>query len=203
MKIICIDPGHGGKDPGNVTGQTQEKHHTLALAREVSALLQKADFKVVTTRSSDKYIERSDRSDLANRTKADLFLSLHFNSAPSREVKGVEVYCLTPVGASSTNARGEGSNARASRGNSMNSQNIFLAYQVQKSLINKLATEDRSVRRARFEVLREVSMPAILIESGYMSNSQEGRNLSDPKYLKQLAQAIVDGVLSYQRITEG
>jgi N-acetylmuramoyl-L-alanine amidase len=203
MKVICIDPGHGGKDPGNITGHIQEKEHTLALAREVSALLRKADFKVITTRTSDKYIERSDRTDMANRNKADLFLSLHFNSAPSREVKGIEVYCLTPVGASSTNARGEGANARASRGNYQNSENVFLAYQVQKALINRLPTDDRSVRRARFEVLRDVGMPAILIESGYMSNNQEGKNLTDPKYIRQLAQAIVDGILSYKRIMEG
>jgi len=204
IKSICLDPGHGGKDPGNRVGSNQEKQYTLLLAQEVRAQLARAGFKVTLTRSTDTFVELPTRPEVANRRGADLFVSLHFNAADSGRdsVKGAEVYCLTPAGASSTNARGEGAGAGSFAGNRHNDQNLFLAYQVQKALTRDLAVDDRGVRRARFAVLRDAVMPAVLIEAGFMSHPAEGRKIFTAAYRQKMARAIVEGVLAYQRAVE-
>jgi N-acetylmuramoyl-L-alanine amidase len=202
LTTICLDPGHGGKDPGHLAGKEQEKKYTMLFAREVGEQLSKAGFKVSYTRSSDTFIDLPTRSDIAQKRNADLFVSLHFNSAdgPGAEaVKGVEVYCMTLAHTSSTNARGEGSMG-ACAGNRFDAKNVLLAYQLQKSLVNKVGLEDRGVRRARYAVLRNADMPAVLIESGFLSNPTESKRIYDAKYRRQLAQAIVQGVQEYKRV---
>lgn len=199
---ICIDPGHGGKDPGNLEGREQEKKYTLLLGQELSVQLKKAGFKVVMTRTGDTYPELPARPDRANRARADLFISLHFNSASATEVHGAEVYCMTPRGAASTMARGEGMSPYSFPGNASDDKNMLLAFQIQKALTRELRTEDRGVRRGRLAVLRDARMPAVLIEGGFMSNPSEGRKIYDASYRRQMAQAIVDGVVAYQRSVE-
>jgi N-acetylmuramoyl-L-alanine amidase len=204
IKTICLDPGHGGKDPGYQIGANQEKKYTLLLAREVRDQLAQAGFKVALTRNSDTFIDVHDRPDVAQQRKADLFVSLHFNATTnSRDsVKGTEIYCVTPVGAASTNAEGEGADSPGCPGNRNNDHNLFLAYQMQKSLTKALEVEDRGVRRARFAVLCKAVMPAILIEGGFLSHPTEGRKIEDPAYRKQMARAIVEGIKSYKRAVE-
>jgi len=204
IKTVCLDPGHGGKDPGNRVGSNLEKTYTLELAEEVRDELTGAGLKVTLTRSTDTFLELPTRPELARRRNADLFVSLHFNSADNsrNSVRGAEVYCLTPAGVSSTNARGEGGGAGWFPGNRFNEKNLFLAYQVQKSVTKSLGLEDRGVRRARFAVLRDALMPAVLIEAGFMSHPVEGRKIFDPAYRKQMARAIADGLLAYKRAVE-
>jgi N-acetylmuramoyl-L-alanine amidase len=204
IKTICLDPGHGGRDSGNRVGSNEEKKYTLLLAQEVGNQLQRAGFKVLFTRTSDTFVDLPDRPLLANRRRADLFVSLHFNSIETSrsEVNGVETYSITPAGTTSTNARGEG-DTRWVSGNGNDEKNLLLAYQVQKFLTRELAVEDRGLRRARFAVLRDAAMPAILIEGGFMSHPVEGRKIFDAAYRRQLARAIVDGVLAYKRIVKG
>jgi len=204
IKTICLDPGHGGADPGYCVGANREAKYTLLLVQELRQQLIGAGFKVALTRSSDSAVDLPARPELAKRRKADLFVSLHFNAVESapNSVHGTEVYCLTPAGACSTNARGEAGNANPCAGNRLDEKNLFLAYQVQKSLTRTLETEDRGVRRARFAVLREAVMPAILIEAGYLSHPAEGRKILDPAYRREIARAIVQGVLSYKHLVE-
>ena len=204
IRSICLDPGHGGKDPGYCVGAKQEKKFNLSLAQEVSNQLSRAGFKVTLTRTTDKFIELPTRPELAKRRNSDLFVSLHFNAAENSRshVRGAQVFCLTPAGASSTNAGGEGSGAGSFAGNQYNEKNMLLAYQVQKSLTGNLAVEDRGVRRARYAVLRDASMPAVLIESGFMSHPEEGKKIFDAGYRRKLAQAIAEGLLSYKRLVE-
>jgi len=201
---ICLDPGHGGIDSGNRVGSHQEKAYTLLLAQELAAQLTRAGYKVTLTRDTDRFIELSERPAIAKRRSADLFISLHFNSAPNsaNTVRGAEVYCMTPVGAPSTNARGEGSGAGWYPGNRLNDKNVYLAYQLQKSVTKTLGAEDRGLHRARFAVLRDATMPAVLIEAGFMSNPAEGRKIFDAGYRKQIAKAIVDGITAYRKGTE-
>ena len=204
IRTICLDPGHGGKDPGNEVGSNQEKHFTLLLAQEVRSELARAGIKATLTRTTDTFVDLPTRPELAKRRGTDLFVSLHFNAADAGRstVQGAEVYCLTPVGASSTNARGEGAGAGWFTGNQHDDQNLFLAYQVQKSLTRYLAVADRGVRRARFAVLRDAVMPAVLIEAGFMSNPAEGRKIFTSEYRQKMARAIVDGLLAYKRAVE-
>jgi N-acetylmuramoyl-L-alanine amidase len=202
ISTIVLDPGHGGRDPGNRVAGRNEKTATLALAGELRDQLAAAGFKVILTRTKDKFVELPVRPDIANRAHADLFVSLHFNATESgqAEVSGPETYCITPVGASSSNAQGEGANYGATVANLSEKKSLLLAYQVQKALVKNLGVPDRSVRRARFAVLREAEMPAILVESGYMTHPVEGRKIFDPAYRKQMAAAIVKGIVNYQKL---
>ena len=202
ITTIALDPGHGGKDPGNHVGNRSEKTATLALAAELRSQLTAAGFKVLLTREGDQFVPLTARPDLANRRHADLFMSLHFNATESgkAEVSGPETYCITPIGAASSNAQGEGANYGATSANLVEKKSLLLAYQVQKALVKNLGVEDRSVRRARFAVLRDAEMPAILVESGYMSHPVEGRKIFDPAYQKQMAAAIVRGLINYQNL---
>ena len=204
IRTICLDPGHGGKDTGTRNGSQHEKKYTLLLAQEVRDQLVRAGVKATLTRTTDTLIDLPVRPDLARRRGDDLFVSLHFNGANGyrNEVKGIEVYCLTPSGASSTNARGEGGGAGPAPGNRNNEKNMFLGYQVHKALVKSLPTEDRGLRRARFEVLREAEMPAVLIEGGYLTHPSESKKIYDPAYRRQMARAIVDGLLAYKRQVE-
>jgi N-acetylmuramoyl-L-alanine amidase len=204
LKTICLDPGHGGKDPGFQVGANQEKKLTLLLSQELQTQLKRAGWKVSLTRTHDSFVELPVRPDLARRHRADLFVSLHFNStgASAGSVKGAEVYCLTPAGAPSTNAGGEGGGAGWFVGNRFNNESVFLAYELQKFLSQKVPVEDRGVHRARFWVLREAAMPAVLIEAGFLSHPSEGRKISSVAYRRQLAAAIVEGLEAYKRVLE-
>jgi N-acetylmuramoyl-L-alanine amidase len=203
ITTICLDPGHGGKDPGNHVLLHKEKSYTLLLAQELRDQLKRAGFNVILTRNSDTFVDLPDRPALANRKGADLFVSLHFNysEAGRDDVFGPETYCITPVGAASSNAQGEGANHAATAANRVEHRSLYLAYKIQKSLVNSLGVPDRSVRRARFAVLCDATMPAVLIEGGYMSNPDEGKDIYDANYRRQMATAIVNGILAYQKAT--
>jgi N-acetylmuramoyl-L-alanine amidase len=206
ITTICLDPGHGGKDTGNRVGGIfghDEKTYTLALALELRGQLRAAGFNVILTRSKDTFVDLSARPALANRAGADLFISLHFNSVDSSRstVSGVETYSITPVGAASSNAQGEGANHAATTANRFENNSLLLSYQVQKSLVQNLGATDRGARRARFAVLTSAAMPAILIEGGYMSHPVEGKKIFSAAYRRQMAQALVKGILAYQRLT--
>src|SRR6185369_523541 len=173
------------------------------LALELRDQLKKLGFNVVLTRTKDTYVDLPARPATANRAGADLFVSLHFNATETGKnvVAGPETYCITPVGAASSNAQGEGSGSSATTANRYETKSLLLAYQMEKSLVRNLGAEDRGVRRARFAVLRDAAMPAILIEGGYMSNPTEGKKIYDAAYRKQLAAAIVRGIVAYQKLT--
>jgi N-acetylmuramoyl-L-alanine amidase len=201
---VCLDPGHGGKDPGNEEGRRQEKEYALLLAREVRERLTAAGLKTTLTRNGDSFVPLSDRPEIARQRDADLFVSLHFNAAIAEKdvVQGVEVYCLTPAGASSTNARGDPADTGVFTGNRCDAKNMLLAYQIQKAMVIKLPAEDRGVKRARFAVLRTARVPAVLIEAGFMSHPAESKNIFNAEYRRQLARAIADGILAYKRLVE-
>ena len=214
ITTICLDPGHGGRDSGNHVGGRlwghSEKTYTLALALELQQQLEQAGFHVILTRCRDVYVELPERPAIANHDGADLFISLHFNASPvdQGDISGPETYCITPVGAPSSNAHGEGGEFGTPAGgfgatmaNRDENKSLLLAYKMERSLVVNLHANDRGVRRARFAVLRDAAMPAILIEGGYMTNPVEGKKIYSAAYRSQLAAAIVKGVLSYQKAT--
>jgi N-acetylmuramoyl-L-alanine amidase len=205
LKTIVLDAGHGGKDPGNQEGKRQEKQYTLLLAKDVRDLLAKAGYKVQLTRSSDSYLSPEERPGLAKKRGADLFVSLHFNSADGAggaSVNGCEVYCLTPANAYSTNDRGEQGHKGAQAGNRNDTKNLLLAYQLQRAIAEKTGAEDRGVKRARFAVLKFAEMPAVLIEAAFMTNAGDAKKIYDATLRRTLAQSIVDGIKAYQKLVE-
>jgi N-acetylmuramoyl-L-alanine amidase len=168
----------------------------------VAELLKREGLQVLLTRDSDAYVDLSARSQIARREGADLFVSLHYNAAPQRDIRGLEVYCLAPAGVNSSSDGGGKSPHPREAGNAHDGQNALLAYEMLKTITSGLPMEDRGMKRSRFEVLRDAAMPAILIEGGFMTNPADAKNIYDAAFRKRMAQAIANGILAYKRTVE-
>lgn len=204
IRLVAINAGHGGKDPGNLEGSRKEKVYTLALAKEISTRLRAAGLKVALLRSDDTFLSLESRAAAANRLGADLYVSLHFNAYEGpgeNRVRGVETYCLTPAGASSSNDTGRHGGGW-SPGNAQDRENITLAHQVHRTILEQTDLPDRAVRRARFKELTLLRMPGILVESGYMTHDSDARFIYGTKTREQLAEAIAEGILRHKRLME-
>ncbi|MCX7817979.1 MAG: N-acetylmuramoyl-L-alanine amidase [Kiritimatiellae bacterium] len=201
--LVLLDPGHGGDDPGaSGPDGLLEKFLTLDLARRVRVHLANAGIRSMLTRDADRTLGLDERAALIRRHRAQVFVSLHFNTAASREICGVETFVLTPRGYQST-AGGESAAWRQSAfpGNRHDSANVVLAYQIQRSLRQWLGpAHDRGLRRARFQVLREATCPAVLVECGFLSHPATARRLRSAEYLDALAQRVALGVQDYVRL---
>jgi len=195
QKTIVIDPGHGGEDAGTrgFSGLHPEKYYTLDWGQRLAGLLLADGWQVWLTRTNDTDIILSNRVLFAEVHKADLYISLHFNSAyPDHLQSGIETYCLTPVGMRSTITRGyEDDPALALANNAFDAENLVLACRVHGQLLRASGARDRGIRRARFPgVLRNQQRPAVLVEGGYLSNPSEARQINNPEYRQKLAQAV-------------
>jgi N-acetylmuramoyl-L-alanine amidase len=202
---VLLDPGHGGEDVGapSRTGDW-EKDLTLALARRVRIHLANAGVRAVLTRDDDRTLSLETRVQMIRRTRAGVFVSLHFNTAPSPSVYGVETFALTPQGYSST-AGGDSPSRRSlwCSGNRFDAANVVLAYRIQRSLRLWLGNDhDRGVRRARFQVLRDATCPAVLVEAGFLSHTPTARRLASAEYVDVLAQRIAAGIVEYVHAVE-
>jgi N-acetylmuramoyl-L-alanine amidase len=196
VRNIVIDPGHGGKDNGAQT-KYREKDLVLSIAFKLRDELRKKGYNVYMTRESDYFIELDDRTKKAAQYKADLFISIHCNSAPSKYVRGIESYCLAPEGTPSTSDKT--ASFTVQRANAFNNQNMCLAYLVQRCLLGNTGTEDRGVRHARFSVLRTAPCPAVLVECGFLTNDWEMKNLAWSKYQDGLAEGIAEAISYYSK----
>ena len=197
--VIVIDPGHGGENPGtkSVLGNHYEKEFTLDWALRLQSLLAQCGWHAFLTRSNDSDLALSNRVAFATAHRADLFLSLHFNSAaPSRSESGLETYYLTPAGMPSNLTRGFADEvATAFPNNAYDAQNLRLALRVHRALLQVNGNNDRGVRRARFPgVLRSQQCPAVLVEGGYLSNPDEARRINEPRYRQRLAEAVAEAL---------
>jgi N-acetylmuramoyl-L-alanine amidase len=198
IKTIVLDPGHGGTDSGTRGAHNQlEKDYTLDWALRTERLLTNAGWKVFLTRRSDVEVSLAERVAFADRVHADLFLSLHFNSAfPQTQPSGIETYCLTPTGSPSTLLRGYADDERAAYpNNAFDAANLEWAFRLHHSLLAELRAHDDGVKRARFmSVLRYQNRPAVLIEGGFLSNPGEMTAISSPGYRERLAEAIAQAL---------
>jgi len=181
--IIVLDAGHGGDDYGtNSLGTTKfyEKHLNLSTTFMVKNFLQKFGFRVLLTRIDDTFIALEDRALFANEKNSKLFVSIHFNSAPSRDAEGIEVFYFRSA---PDKQRVEKSKALAQA-------------LLDKTLLNTQA-KSRGVKHGNYLVLRETQMPAVLIEGGFLTNPDEMERIKDAAYLKSLALGIAQGIQSY------
>lgn len=195
-RIIVIDPGHGGSNLGtrSVFNGAHEKDYTLDWAKRLAPILTTNGWKVFLTRTSDVDLSLTDRVMFAEARNASLFVSLHFNAMPAEddEEAGVETYCVTPAGMSSTLKRDfEDDASLVFPNNRFDPENLQYAMQVQHSLLKMSGARDHGVRRARFmTVLRGQNRPAILVEGGYLSNMREARRIAESAYRQKLAEAV-------------
>ena len=194
-KVVYLDAGHGGYDPGASYFGISEKSLTLAIQSRVKAKLEAEGYQVVTTRTSDTYVDLTDRSRAANASESDIFVSIHINASGSSAAQGIETYYYQPYAEypSRINATYHANPTRLSMSDT-------LANAIQSSLINATGAQNQGVKRQTFAVLRETTAPAVLLELGFLSNPQEAARLNTSSYQETLANAIVAGIKRYYSI---
>jgi len=197
-RTVVLDPGHGGKDSGAV-GQRKvyEKLAVLNIAKQVKAHLEAKKIQVRMTRTSDTYPTLPQRTDYAAKVGADLFVSIHADSAGSPAAHGVETFAMTASGCDSTNFYGKGGDKSTGRGNQYDAANAVLAFSIQSNLVKTSKRSDRGLRRARFAVLKNAPCPAALVECGFISNPEEEALMIDPNYREAVARGISNGIIGY------
>jgi N-acetylmuramoyl-L-alanine amidase len=214
---IVIDPGHGGHDPGAQANGLSEADLVLDVALRLEKLLAaQPGFEVVLTRRTNVFVPLEERTAIANREAADLFLSIHANSSPQRDTRGVETYVLnfaTNPQAEAVAARENASTARtmhilpeivkAIAMNNKLDESRELASMVQTSLMRRLgplnkSIKDLGVKQAPFVVLIGAQMPSVLSEISFLSNRSEAALLKQSAHRQRIAQALCDAVLKYQ-----
>jgi N-acetylmuramoyl-L-alanine amidase len=222
LRLIVIDPGHGGHDPG-ATGPsgTEEKDVVLDVSRRVARMVEEGlGVKVAMTRSTDVFIPLRDRTNFANRQRADLFVSIHANAHPRSFSEGVETYFLSSeatdnearqVAASENGVVQLESPTQRQRTDALKSilwdlaqsefqqESSFLAETVQDLMTRSLELVNRGVKQAGFYVLGGAAMPAILIEVGFITNPREERKLASAEHREAVARAIYAGLAEYKR----
>jgi N-acetylmuramoyl-L-alanine amidase len=215
---IVIDAGHGGHDPGAQGNGINEAELTLDVALRLQKLLDKQPgFEVVMTRDTDEFIPLQERTAIANREGADLFLSIHANASRNPQARGIETYFLNfamnpeaeAVAARENAASGQAMHdlpdiVKAIALNNKINESRDFAGTVQKSMVKRLGTKnhtvkDLGVKQAPFVVLIGASMPSVLAEISFVTNKQDGSLLKTQAYRQQIAQALFDAVQNYQQ----
>jgi len=220
IKKIVIDAGHGGNDPGAI-GRTglREKDVNLDIAKRLSKILTSGGVDVILNRSTDRFIPLHTRVEKANDSGADLFVSIHSNANRVRSLCGFEVYYVAPSVNDETRALSTAKTTRLNlasdcfASNSLDlkatlwdmiytysrGQAVGLSKAICRSANSNLGVKDLGVKSARYEVLRGTFMPAILVEVGFLSNSNEERMLKNSYYRQRIAEAIAAGIEDYSR----
>lgn len=181
--FIMIDPGHGGHDIGTQSiskPRYQEKSLNFVTAQFVKSYLQQLGYRVVLTREEDKFVSLDKRAQMANEQKPAIFVSIHYNSAPSADAQGIEVFYYQSLDKKIRTAKSK-----------------KLAQSILRETLAQTQAKSRGVKQGNFAVIRETSMPAVLIEGGFVTNEMEMQKLKDPAYLKKLAWGIVKGIDEY------
>jgi N-acetylmuramoyl-L-alanine amidase len=197
---IVIDAGHGGVAEGAKNSKLKlvEKFLTLNTSHALQLALNKLGYRVFLTRDSDTDLSLEQRGQWANKLKAQLFVSLHYNAAESTQARGIETFTYTFASHPSTDrTKTLVSDGPMEINNRFDIQNTYLAYCIQKSVTLRLGSIDRGARRARFGVLRHINCPAILIECGFLSNDDEARRIATNIYQEKLVSGIVEGIQRY------
>ena len=193
-RAIFLDPGHGGSDSGAVENGVREKDLTLSVYNKVSSRLASLGYTVLTSRNTDKDVGLVSRADQANKSNADMFLSIHFNAGGRGTAYGIETYYYKHE---------QGYEPEINKDNHNSPERIEksrkLANKIQQNLLYKTGAYDRGVKRASFAVLRETSIPSILVELGFIDNQEEVNKIKTNEYQEKLADGIVDGIVEYYK----
>lgn len=177
--LVVLDAGHGGKDSGANFGNFLEKRVNIITALLTKKHLEELGYRVIMTRCKDIFIPLSERVEIASQVKADIFISIHFNSSANRQAKGIEVYYYS------------------SKPFPRNRASQQLANYVLPRLIDQTGADSRGVKTGNFHVIRETVMPAVLVEGGFITNQQERQKMRQRKYLDQIALGIAEGIDNY------
>ncbi|MFH0855513.1 MAG: N-acetylmuramoyl-L-alanine amidase [Candidatus Omnitrophota bacterium] len=218
LKRIVVDAGHGGNDPGAI-GRTglREKDVNLDIAKRLAILLRSEGVDVVMTRSTDRFIPLGSRVEITNNAKADLFVSIHSNANRTRSMNGFEIYYTALSANDAKRALSAAKNATlrlegaSFASNSLElkamlwdmiyaydrAESIQLAKNICRTVASDMNLKVIGIKGARFEVLRGSRIPAILVETGFVSNYNEERMLKNGFYRQKIAESIMDGIRDY------
>ena len=220
-KTVVIDPGHGGKDPGASDNGVIEKNVNLSVGLELERILSARGYRVVMTRNTDVYLTLQERTDIANKEEADLFVSVHVNALPSKKsLAGFEIYIMALPTDKDAMELAKVENREYVEGKGLDVANVdrrtemllkilgdmqqnnkisestdFAAALYNAGVINGLPM--RRIAQAPFFVLRGAGMPAVLLEVGFLTNAAEAQNLVNPMYQQKIAQAMAAGIVNY------
>jgi N-acetylmuramoyl-L-alanine amidase len=174
FRTVVIDPGHGGHDNGGQWGKVYEKHLALDTATRLENNLKRMGFKTVMTRRSDYFVTLPQRVAIGNSYRDAIFVSVHFNYTWKEHVNGLETYYYSAAGQQ-------------------------LAQYVQQSLVRHTRTLDRQAKFSRYYVIRNSTLPAILVEGGFVSNEQERERMKSAPFREQIARGVAEGIKRYHR----
>ncbi len=179
-RVIILDPGHGGKDPGTVKGSVSEKSITLKVSTQVKQLLENAGAKVYMTRTGDTYPSLQDRVDFTQANYGEIFVSVHVNSAANTSAQGTETYYAISTG-------------------DMYQEDIDLATFVNNQIVNNLNMKNRGVKQEQYYVIRNMVIPSILVELGFLTNTEDHNKMTNDQYVNLFAESIYNGILQYYK----
>ncbi|MFJ7697853.1 N-acetylmuramoyl-L-alanine amidase [Lysinibacillus fusiformis] len=179
-RVIILDPGHGGKDPGTVKGSVSEKSITLKVSTQVKQLLENAGAKVYMTRTGDTYPSLQDRVDFKQANYGEIFVSVHVNSAANTSAQGTETYYAISTG-------------------DMYQEDIDLATFVNNQIVNNLNMKNRGVKQEQYYVIRNMVIPSILVELGFLTNTEDHNKMTNDQYVNLFAESIYNGILQYYK----
>lgn len=174
-QVILIDPGHGANDEGAKMHGSVEKNLCLLTALHLKHLLQLKGYQILMTRSQDEFVSLDKRVQLANQSNCHMFVSIHYNAAKSKEASGIEIFFPKNIDPRQVTSR-------------------KLAQNVLNKLLAKTGAKSRGIKIGNYHVIRETSMPAILIEGGFMTHPIEGQMLGSLHYIQQIAEGIAEGI---------
>lgn len=177
-RIIIIDPGHGGKDPGAVSGQAVEKSIVFKVSNLVKQKLEADGAKVLMSRTGDTYPSLDDRITFAKSNYGEMFISLHANSSTNTSPKGTETYYSITS-------------------NDNEKEDVVLATNINNEIVKNANMSNRGVKREDFKVIRSLTIPAVLVELGFVSNAEDRSKLLDDQYIEIFAQSIYNGIVEY------
>jgi N-acetylmuramoyl-L-alanine amidase len=174
FRTVIIDPGHGGHDKGGQWGRVYEKHLALDTSIRLEAHLKKMGYNTVLTRRSDHFVSLPGRMEMANKHRNAIFISIHYNYTWKQHVSGIETFYH-------------------------NKNSHKLAKDVHRGMMSRVKVVDRGVKYARYYVIRNTQMPAILVEGGFVSNSNERSRMKTAWFRDAIARGIADGVQRFRR----
>lgn len=204
VRTVILDAGHGGHDSGARGPLGVEKEAALDVVLKAKRLLEQNGFQVRLSRSSDIFVPLEKRAAFANRYLNAIFVSVHFNKSNTVGGTGIETYALAPRGVPSMDEEHLSySDYKAYRGHARDAENIALATAMHSSMLRHLHLYDRGIKRARFVVIRNISIPGVLLEGGFMSHPFDSRQIAQGTYREAFAQAILEGVKRYQTAING
>jgi N-acetylmuramoyl-L-alanine amidase CwlD len=171
--VVCIDPGHGGEDPGAVCNDVEEKVVNLEISLRIRPLIEAMGYKVVMTRTTDVTLSLQERCDIANNARADIFVSVH-NNAYMTTSEGTETFCYYD-----------------------SEEGRRLATLIHNQVVKRIQLTNRGVKEAGFYVLKNTDMPAALLEGAFITNPEEAEFLQDPEFQQEIAEGVAEGVHKY------